>query len=159
MRSQSSGKRGRNGFFEKEPDMRPSPGARSFVRGREIEVATSVKKRRSSVTPAGLVEIDGKEEAGLVLKQRVDARDEGLSLGVATRQVPANDVVRDRKEPTARTFSAFDAWLLAHATDPLVGACGRVPRPARLAALEPPRVHIFATSEERPKKRDLRLRR
>ena len=84
MRSQSSGKRGWNGFFEKEPDMRASSRARSFERGWEIEVATSFKKRRGIVAPAGLVEIDGEEEAGLVLKQRVSASDERLSLGVAT---------------------------------------------------------------------------
>jgi hypothetical protein len=47
-------------------------------------VATSFKKRRSIVAPAGLVEIDRKEETGLVLQQRVDASDEGLSFGVAT---------------------------------------------------------------------------
>ena len=47
-------------------------------------MATRFKKRRGIVAPAGLVEIDGEEEAGLVLKQRVDASDEGLSLGVAT---------------------------------------------------------------------------
>jgi hypothetical protein len=84
MRSQSSGKRGWNGFFEKEPNMRASSGARSFERRREIEVATGFEKRCSILAPAGLVEIDGKEEAGLVLKQRVDASDEGLSFGVAT---------------------------------------------------------------------------
>jgi hypothetical protein len=47
-------------------------------------VATGFKKRRGIVAPAGLVEIDGKEEAGLVLKQRVNASDKGLSLGVGT---------------------------------------------------------------------------
>ena len=61
-------------------------------------MATSVEKRRGIVVPAGLVEIDGEEKASLVLKQRVDASDEGLSLGVATGQVPANDIVSDRKE-------------------------------------------------------------
>jgi hypothetical protein len=48
-------------------------------------VATGFKKRRSIVAPAGLVEIDSQEETGLVLKQRVDAGYEGLSLGVAAR--------------------------------------------------------------------------
>ena len=47
-------------------------------------MATGVKKRRNIVAPAGLVEIDSEEEAGLVLKQRVEASDEGLSFGVAT---------------------------------------------------------------------------
>jgi hypothetical protein len=45
---------------------------------------TRFKKRCRIFAPAGLIEIDGKEEAGLVLKQRVDACDERLSLGVAT---------------------------------------------------------------------------
>ena len=47
-------------------------------------MVTGFKKRRCIFAPAGLVEIDGKEEAGLVLKQRINASDEGLSLGVAT---------------------------------------------------------------------------
>ena len=122
-------------------------------------MATGFKKCRGILAPAALVEIDSQEKAGLVLKQRVDAGDERLSLGVATRQVPANDVVCDRKEPTVGTFSAFDARLLAEASNPLVGTCGRVPRPASRAALESPRVHVVAASEERPKKGDLHLRR
>lgn len=36
------------------------------------------------VAPAGLVEINGEEETGLVLKQRVDARHERLPLGIGT---------------------------------------------------------------------------
>jgi hypothetical protein len=47
-----------------------------------LQRRSGFKKRGSILAPAGLVEIDGKEEAGLVLKQR-DASDEGLSLGVA----------------------------------------------------------------------------
>jgi hypothetical protein len=47
-------------------------------------VATGFKKRCSTLAPAGLVEIDGKEEPGLVLRQWVDASDEGLTLWVAT---------------------------------------------------------------------------
>jgi hypothetical protein len=45
---------------------------------------TGFKKRCSIFPPAGLVEIDSKEEARLVPEQRIDARDEGLSLGVET---------------------------------------------------------------------------
>ena len=61
-----------------------SSGARSFERGWEIEVATGFKKRCSILAPADLIEIDDKKEAGFVLKQRVDASDEGLSRCVAT---------------------------------------------------------------------------
>jgi hypothetical protein len=95
-----------------------------------------------------LSKINGEEETGLVLKQRVDAGHEGLPLGVVTRQVPANDVICDRKEPTVGTFRAFDARLFADASDPLVGTGWRVTSPARFAALESPRVDIVAASEE-----------
>jgi hypothetical protein len=61
-------------------------------------------------------------------------------------------VINDRKEPTVGTFGAFDARLLAHASDPLIGTCGRVTRPACLAALESSRVHVVAASEERRKR-------
>ena len=47
-------------------------------------MVTGFEKCRSIFPEAGLVEIDGKEEAGLVLKQWIDASDEGLSLGVGT---------------------------------------------------------------------------
>ena len=43
--------------------------------------------------PADLVEIYGKEEAGLVLQQRIDACDKRLTISIVARQVPANDVV------------------------------------------------------------------
>ncbi|HEY7188642.1 MAG TPA: hypothetical protein VH436_18930 [Vicinamibacterales bacterium] len=45
---------------------------------------TGFEKRHGIFAPADLVEIDGEEEAGLVLKQRVDAGGERLSFGVAT---------------------------------------------------------------------------
>ena len=78
------------------------------------------------VAPSALVKIDGKEEAGLVLQQRIDARDERLRVGVGSRQVPADDVVGHRKESTVGTLGALDARLLADATYPLVCASGRV---------------------------------
>jgi hypothetical protein len=45
-------------------------------------MSTRFKKRRSIFAPVRLVEVNRKEEARLVLKQRVDASDEGLSFGV-----------------------------------------------------------------------------
>ena len=63
------------------------------------------EKGRGIVLPAGLVEVDGQEEARLVEQQRIDTSDEGLSLGVAAGQVPADDVVGDRKESTVGAFA------------------------------------------------------
>lgn len=73
--------------------------------------------------------------------------------------VPTYDIVGERKESTIGTLSAFDARLLADASDPLVGTGGRVAGFAGLAALESPRVHVVAASEERSKEGDLCLRR
>ena len=64
--------------------MRASPGAGSCERGWEFEVATSFKERRSIVASAVLVESTAKEKAGFIRKQWIDARDEGLSLGIGT---------------------------------------------------------------------------
>jgi hypothetical protein len=56
--------------------------------------------------PPCLVEIDGEEVARLVQKQRVDASDERLTLSISPGQMPADDVVGDRKEPTMRADRA-----------------------------------------------------
>jgi hypothetical protein len=63
------------------------------------------------------------------------------------------------REPTVGTLRAFDARLLADASDPLVGTGWRVTSPARFAALESPRVDVVAASEERTEQGDLRFRR
>ena len=117
------------------------------------------EKGRCILAPAGLVEIDGQEEARLVLKHRIDAGDKRLALGVAARQVPTNHFVSHRKESTVGTVGAFDARLLADASHPLVGAGGRVTGLAGFPALESPRINIVATAEQRTEQRDLGLRR
>ena len=52
-------------------------------------------------------------------QQRVDASDEGLPFGIASRQVPADDVVGDRQEAAVRAFRALDPRLLADARAPI----------------------------------------
>lgn len=83
-------------LLEEEPDVGTLARARSFDRDGQTQLAARVGKRLRIVTPAGLVEVDGKKETGLVLQERIDRRDEGLPLGVQSRQVPANNVVWDR---------------------------------------------------------------
>src|SRR4029077_7500472 len=70
--------------------------------------------------PAGLVEVHGKEPAGLVLEQRVDA-DDMLPL-----QVVGDNAVADGDEGLVGALPALDARFLADASHPLVGARGGV---------------------------------
>src|SRR5918996_6163990 len=56
-----------------------------------------------------------------------------------------------------RTLGAFDARLFADAANPFVGARGGIAGLAGLPALEPPRIHILTTAEQRTEQRDLRV--
>ncbi len=147
----------RDGFPEEEPDVPAAAGSRAFERRRQIETPTRVHEGEGVVLPPGFVEVDCEEEARLVEEQGIHAGDEPLAIGILAREVPANDLIGDRKEATVGTLGALDSRLLADAANPLVRASGRIPGFPGLPALEPPRVHIISTAEERPEKCDLGL--
>jgi hypothetical protein len=126
VRAEPSGQRRWDGVLEEEPDVRASSRAGALEGGWKVQPATRVKKCGRIFLPSGLVEINGKEETRFVPQQGIDAGDKGLPSGVVAREVPPNHVVGHRKESTVGTFGALDAWLLADATHPLVGAGWRV---------------------------------
>ena len=119
-------------------------------------MSTRVEKRRRVLPPAGLVEIDGQEEARLVLKQRIDPCDKRLPHVVTAGQVPANDLIGDGQEASMEALGALDARLLADTAHPLVGARGGVAGLAGLAVFESTGVDVVAAAEERPEESDLR---
>ena len=106
--------------------MRAPSRAGALERGWKVQPTARFEKGGRILLPPGLVEINGKEETRFVPQQRIDAGDEGLPIGVMAREVPPNHVVGHRKESTVGTFGALDAWLLADATHPLVGAGWRI---------------------------------
>ncbi len=124
--AEPSGQRRWNGFLEEEPDVPASSRAGALEGGWKVQPTTRVEKCSRIFLPAGLVEINGKKETRFVPQQRIDAGDNGLSIGVMAREVPPNHVVGHRKESTVGTLSALDAWLLADATHPLVRAGWRI---------------------------------
>ena len=85
---------------------------------------TRVEGRYRILPPAGLVEVDGQEEARLVLKQRIDPRDKRLPYVVTAGQVPADDLIGDWQESSMEALGALDARLLADTAHPLIGARG-----------------------------------
>jgi len=128
------------------------------VRGRpEVEAAARLKEGRRILAPGGLVEVDGQEEARLILLQWIDTGDERLRRLIVARQVPANDVVGHWQEPAVGTLGAFDARLFADPGHPFVRAGRRITGLACPPALEPPWVDVLPTSEERSEQRDLGL--
>ena len=54
---------------------------------------------------------------------------------------------------------ALDSWLLANASNPLIAAGGCVTRFPGFSALEPPRINIVSSAEERTEQPDLGIRR
>lgn len=54
------------------------PRSRSLQHGWDAHVTAGLQKRRSVLAPTFLVEIDGQKKARLVLKHRINARNERL---------------------------------------------------------------------------------
>jgi hypothetical protein len=148
MRSESARQGGRNSIFEEEPDVASTPRSRSFERGGEAQATAALEECRSIPLPAGLVEVDCQQEAGLIEQERVDSCDEWLSTVIMAGQVPANDVVGNGKEPTMGTYRALDSRLLADAAHPFVRAGRSVPGLPGLPALESARINVRAAAEE-----------
>ena len=131
---------------------------RSRAAGRFMRRHVSRMARRI-LLPMRLVEIGRQEEAGLVLKHRVDAHDEITAGIILAGKMPANHIVGDGKEAAMRAFGALDLGLLAQAPRPLVGTRRLIAGLAGLATLEATRIDIVASTKERAKQGDLGLRR
>ena len=73
MRPEAPGQRSGNGLFEEKPDVRATPRTRALEGRSYPKTATGVEKCIGIITPTSLVEIDGKEEAGFILEEGIDA--------------------------------------------------------------------------------------
>ena len=109
--------------------------------------------------PRMLVEVDGKEPAGLVGQQWIDSDGEVLAVRVPAAEMAADDFIGHRYEGAMRTFPALDPRLVADARRPLVGTGRCVTRPAAPGVGPSPREYVLAAAEERSKQRDLLGRR
>ena len=133
----------------------PLTGPGSFQHSRNAHGTAGLQKCTSVLAPALLIEIDGQEKARLVLKHGVNACDKRLAGWIKSRQMPTNHFISHRKKPSMLAVRALDSWLLADTSNPLIAAGGRVTRFSGFPALEPPRINIVSSTEERTKEPDL----
>ena len=68
---------------------------------------TRAHERGRVLLPTDLVEVHSKKEARLVQEQRVHSGNEWLALNVLGGQMPANDLIGDRKKPPVGTIGAL----------------------------------------------------
>ena len=118
VRTEPACQRGRDGLLEEQPDVPAVAGARSLQSGRQVHAAARFQDGSCIFLPMRLVEIGGQEEAGLVLKHRIDAHDEIAAVVISAREMPANHFVGDGKEAAMRAVGALDLGLLAQAREP-----------------------------------------
>lgn len=120
MGSEAASQRRRNSVVEEEPHVTAASGSRPLEGCADVHLCARLEERHRIVAPVRLVEIDGQEPAHFILQQWVHTRDEWLPVGVVSREVPANDIIGDREEPTMLTVGTLDARLLADPAHPLV---------------------------------------
>ena len=87
--------------------------ARPFQGDRQVHWATCFNERPRILTSVCLVEIGCQEEAGFVLEHGIDSHDEIATVVILAGKMPADRLIRDRKEAAARAFGALDPGFLA----------------------------------------------
>src|SRR2546426_5236119 len=129
----------------------------SFQHSRNAHGTAGLEKCPSVLAPAFLIEIDGQEKTRLVLKHWINACDKRLTRLIKTRQVPTNHFIGHWKKTLVLAVRALDSRLLADASNPFIAAGRRVTRSPGFPALEPPRINVVSTTEERAEKFDLNV--
>jgi hypothetical protein len=129
--------------------MRSIAGPRPLDRWSKAEAPSRRDVGGHILLPRPLVEIDGKEPAGLILQEWVHSCD------VAPLKVIEQHLIRDRHERLVRARTTLDPWLLAHPTNPLIGAGRSVSPLLRLGVLPELGKDIRPADEQRAKERHL----
>src|SRR5258708_54993 len=159
MRSKPPRQRRGDRLVEENPNVCSVTGARALQRGWNAQTTASFPKCLRVLSPAFLVEIDGQEKAGFVLKHRIDAHDEILALIILTREVPPDCLIGDGEKALMRTIAAFDPGFLANALNPFVAADRLITCLARLSAFKPAWIDVLAPAKESTEQGDFRFRR
>ena len=70
-------------------------------------------------------------------------------------QMGANDVVTERNECLIWALTAFDLWLSADSSDPLISTDRRVARLSAFRILPSARKYLLSSAEQAPEERNL----
>ena len=114
----------------------------------------SLEKGAGIRSPVLLVKINCYKIAALILEQRIDADNKRTSPIIASRQVPANNLVRNGQKTTIGTVCALDPRFLTDASYPFICASWLVPCPPGLSAFEANRINVLSPSKQGSKQRD-----
>lgn len=102
--------------------------------------------------PLSLVEVDGKEMAGIIGQQWIDPD------GVFAGKVGKNDFVGHWNQQTVAAVTTLDAWFFAYPGAPLVAASRSVTRLARCLAFPADWVDVYTAAKQPPEQSDLFIR-
>ena len=133
---------------------------RPLERRRHTGLAARGQECERIARPALVVEVDGKEAAGVVVQQRIDAGDEiaATTIGsdaVLATQMRLDHLVGNGNERLARALAATDLWLAANAAHPFVGAGGRVAAATGFQVYPSRREHVGAARKQFSEESDL----
>jgi hypothetical protein len=134
-------------------------GARAFQDGGHIKPPARFEKRGRILLPIFVVEVRRQKETSLVLQHGIDTHDKIQAPGVPARKMPADHFVGDLKEAAIGAIRAFDSRFFTDATNPFIGAGGRVAGFPGLSALETAGINILPAPEQRSKQLYLGSRR
>jgi hypothetical protein len=134
---------------EENPGVRTIARPRSFDGDRNAFRPRGVAERSDILYPGLLVEIGGNEPARFVQQHRIHADCEIRRLtGCLSRKMRTENIIPDGDKCLVRAFSAFHLRLSAHASDPLISACGCVSRLPRFGVFPPAGKHILSPVEK-----------
>src|SRR5262249_24992196 len=134
-------------------------GSGPFEHSRYAHSTARLQKCTCVGSPAFLIEIDSYEKARLILKHGINTGDKRLTRWIKSRQMPTNYFISDWKKTLVLAVRTLDTRLLTDASNPLIAAGRCVTRFPGLPALEPPRINIVSSAEERTEQPDLCVRR
>ena len=116
----------------------------------ETKRATRPSQRLNVSAPRFAVEIDGKQPATVIGKQRIDPDD------LAPLKVREQLSVAQRDKRLIGSSAAADLWLATNARLPLVLAAWRIARSAARPVLPAHREDVFSAAEEITEQPDFR---
>ena len=106
--------------------------------------------------PALVVEVQGKEAAGIIRQNRINADDISTKLVLAS-EMAVNSLIRQRKQLAVFAVGATSLWLEANTRLPLVAAGRRIAAFPGLCALPPQSKHILPPAKHGAKQSNFLL--
>lgn len=102
--------------LEEKPDVGTISRPGTFHGYRHMVLLTCRYERSHIFLPRSFVEVDSEKPARFVLQERID------TSHILTLKMIEDDLVRDGNKSLVGTITALDAWFVAYAMNPLVGA-------------------------------------